>query len=191
MGSENIIERIITDTEKEAADIIAAAEKSAEEIIRLANERAERNLAGTKAEVAQKTKAILDGKSATARLDCAKIELGEKRRAIDAVYEKALQKLIKLDKKRAVALAEKLLNEHAETGDEIVFAANYAYAEDVAKLGVVKERKLTLSHKGEKIDGGFVLKGKTADKDLSYGALLAADREQHVTAVAAKIFVTG
>ena len=69
MGSENIIERIITDTEKEAADIIAAAEKSAEEVIRLANERAERNLAGTKAEVAQKTKAILDGKSATARLD--------------------------------------------------------------------------------------------------------------------------
>ncbi|MDE6504445.1 MAG: hypothetical protein K2L42_01075 [Clostridia bacterium] len=191
MSGKNIVERIISDAENEASSIISAAERSAEEVIRIANERAERNLAGTKAEVEHRTKAILDGKAATARLDCAKIELGEKRRAIDAVYDKALQTLIKLDKKQSVALAERLLNEYAEIGDEIVFAANYAYAEDVAKLGVVKERKLTLSHKGEKIDGGFVLRGKTADKDLSYGALLAADREQNVTAVAEKIFVKG
>lgn len=35
------------------------------------------------------------------------------------------------------------------------------------------------------IDGGIFLKGKISDKDLSYGALLALDREEYQAKIAA------
>ena len=72
---------------------------------------------GAKAEAEAKAKSILDGKAASARLDCAKIELAEKRGVLDSVYEKALKKLKELDKKTAVALAGGLLAKYAEDGD--------------------------------------------------------------------------
>ena len=45
-----------------------------------------------------------------------------------------------------------------------------------------------LSPERAEIGGGFVLRGKTSDKDLSYGALLAADREEHQAEIAAELF---
>lgn len=195
MSKESIVQRIISDAEAEAESIIAEAEKRAADSIAAANERAGRSLAGTKAETAARAKALTDGKAATARLDCAKIELAEKRRAIDAAYDAALKSLIALDEKQSVALADRLLSEYAEKGDEIVFAANYKYASAVLKLDIVKEKALKFSTgemSGEnRIEGGFILKGKISDKDTSYSALLAADREKHVSEVAAELFATG
>ena len=188
MSKESIVERIISDAEKEAEDLIAEAERQAQSVVNGAQTKADRKLLGVKAEVAQKTKAISDGKSATARLDGAKAELAEKRRVIDAVYAEALKGLIALDKKSALYLAERLLSEYAETGDEVVFAPDYKYGADVAKLDVFKEKKLKVSHKAINIDGGFVLKGKNSDKDVSYGALLAVDREEHQAELASRIF---
>ncbi|MDE6586252.1 MAG: hypothetical protein K2K80_06205 [Clostridia bacterium] len=191
MSKESIVQRIISDAENEAAGIIAEAEKRAGEVIAEAESKAARNLAGTKAETEKRAKAITDGKAATARLDCAKIELAEKRRAIDAAYAAALEKLIALDEKQSLVLADRLITEYAEKGDEIVFAANYKYASAVVKLDIVKEKALKFSTGDNKIAGGFILKGKISDKDTSYAALLAADREQFVSEVAAKLFVTG
>lgn len=188
MGVENIVERIISDAENEAALIVSSAEKQAGEIIDGANLSAERKLTGVKAEVAQKVKAILDGKAATARLDGAKAELAEKRRVIDEVYSSALKALNALDKKDALLLADRLLQSFAEEGDEVVFASGYKYAAEVSKLDVFKEKKLKLARGSGNFDGGFILCGKTADKDLSYGALLAADREERQAEIAANVF---
>lgn len=188
MSKESIVERIISDAEKEAENIISQAEIRAGQVVDDASLRAERKLAGVKAEVAQKVKSILDGKAATARLDGAKAELAEKRRVIDVVYKNALEALIALDKKTALALADRLLSYFAEEGDEIVFAANYKYPADVLKLDVVKEKKLKVSHAKASVDGGFVLKGKNCDKDVSYGALLQLDREEHQAEIAATVF---
>lgn len=188
MGIENVVERIISDAHTEASSIIAEAERQAENTVLEAKKQAERKLLGVKAETAQKVKSILDGKSATARLDCAKIELAEKRRVLDTVYAQALEKLIALNKKESVALAERLLCDYAEEGDEIVFASGYKFVPDVMILDIVKEKKLTHSIGAGGITGGFVLKGKTADKDVSYSALLAVDREEHVSEIAEKLF---
>lgn len=188
MGVENIVERIISDAQTEASAIIAEAERQAENTVSDAKTQAERKLTGVKAETAQRVKSILDGKEATARLDCAKIELAEKRRVLDAVYEEALAKLIALAKRESVALSERLLTEYADEGDEIVFASGYKFVPEVMALDIVKEKKLTHSIGAGGISGGFVLKGKTADKDVSYSALLAVDREEHVSEIAEKLF---
>lgn len=190
MGAENIVERIMDDARREAEEIIAQAEEKAAKTLAEANERCERAMKGARAEVEARVKAILDGKAATARLDSAKCELAEKRRAVDAVYAEAYKKLNNLEKPAALALAERLLKDYAEKGDEIVFSADYKYKADVAKLSVVAERGLKLSDKGASY-GGFVLKGESADKDVSYTALLSADREENISIVANGLFITG
>lgn len=191
MSKEEIVERIIFDAEEEARAIVAGAEEKAAQTIADAESKAEEGRKETEAEFAGKVKSILDGKAATARLDCAKIMLGAKREVIDGIYARALQALIDLDEESTLALAEKLLKSYAEEGDCITFAENYPYAAEVAVLSVVKEKKLSVSPERGNIDGGFILVGRHSDKNLSYGALLAADREENQAEIASQIFITG
>lgn len=190
MSKEGIVERILSDAQTQSESIISAAEKRAGEIIAEALAQSERDGAGVRAEVAERCSAIKSGKAAEARLDSAKILLAEKRKVIDGVYGRALTELKRLKKAEAVALADKILNEFAETGDEIAFAEDFGYAKEVAELDVVKEKKLKISLKADGVNGGFVLRGKTCDKDVSYGALLLADREERQADIAAAVFAT-
>ena len=191
MSTEAILERIISDAQAAADATVAEAEGRAAEIIAEAEARAARDRQGTSAIIAERSKAIADGKAAAARLDAAKVMLAAKRGVIDAVYARALEKLKALPQKDAVRLAEGLLLSYAEDGDELVFATNFAYKAQVLKLAVVTEKNLKNSGKTADIDGGFILIGKNSDKDLSYGALLALDREERQAEIAAKLFSDG
>ena len=191
MNEQAIVDRIISDAQNEAEAIIAEAERKAEETVKEASLNAERIKKGVQAEVKQKTDGIFDGKAATARLDGAKILLGEKRGVIDEVYARALKGLNELKEGDAVYLANRLLTAYAEEGDEITFAHNYRYQKNVAELPVVKEKGLKVSSKLADIDGGFILVGKNSDKDLSYGALISLDREQNQADIASRIFIKG
>ncbi len=191
MSKEAILERIISDAQAAADATVAEAEGRAAEIIAEAEARAARDRQGTSAIIAERSKAIADGKAAAARLDAAKVMLAAKRGVIDAVYARALEKLKALPQKDAVRLAEGLLLSYAEDGDELVFATNFAYKAQVLKLAVVTEKNLKNSGKTADIDGGFILIGKNSDKDLSYGALLALDREERQADIAAKLFSDG
>ncbi len=82
----------------------------------------------------------------------------------------------------------RLLTEHAEEGDELVFAENFRYAQAVSALPIVKEKKLKVSTKRVTLDGGFMLCGKSSDKNLSYGAILNMDREEKQAEIASVIF---
>ena len=191
MSKEAILERIISDAQAAADATVAEAEGRAAEIIAEAEARAARDRQGTSAIIAERSKAIADGKAAAARLDAAKVMLAAKRGVIDAVYARALEKLKALPQKDAIRLAEGLLLSYAEDGDELVFATNFAYKAQVLKLAVVAEKNLKNSGKTADIDGGFILIGKNSDKDLSYGALLALDREERQAEIAAKLFSDG
>ena len=191
MSEQAIVERIISDAEEEARAIINEAEERAKATVAEANVRAERNRKGTEAEVKAKAESICDGKAAAARLDGAKILLAEKRGVIDQVYARALEKLLNLSERETVFLCTRLLEEHAEEGDELVFADNFRYAQAVSALPLVKEKKLKVSSKRATLDGGFMLCGKNSDKSLSYGAILAMDREEKQAEIASVIFNTG
>ena len=188
MSEKAIVDRIISDAEQEARKIIEDAENKASVAVGEASLRAERNRIGTQAEIDARVKGIFDGQAASARLDGLKIALGERRAVIDEIYARALGLLVALDKPTALYLAEKLLKAYADDGDEIIFAENYRYAQDVMKLPVVKEKNLKQSSKTAKIDGGFTLCGVNSDKNLSYGSLLSADREERQAEIALQIF---
>ncbi len=191
MSEQAIVERIISDAEEEARAIIREAEERAKATVAEANTRAERNRRGTEAEVKAKAESIFDGKAAAARLDGAKILLGEKRGVIDRVYARALEKLLNLSERETLYLCKRLIEEHAEEGDELVFADNFRYVQAVSALPIVKEKKLKVSTKHATLDGGFMLCGKNSDKNLSFGALLAMDREEKQAELASVIFNSG
>ena len=188
MSEQAIVEKIIADAKIEAQAIIADAQVRAQGTIAAANARAEKRKMGEKAAAEARAESILEGKAATARLDCAKILLGEKRAVIDEVYAHALKSLKELGKAEALHLYGRLLEEYAEEGDEVVFAESFKYVAEASKLDIVKERKLKVSAKKANIDGGLLLVGKNSDKNLSFSALLAADREEYQAEIAAKIF---
>lgn len=188
MSKEAIVERIVSDAEAEAETILQNARGKAAATIAAASARAEQGRRDSEAEVKEKRESILDRKAAAARLECAKILLSEKRRVIDGVYAEALKRLNALDKAECLALTARLLTEYAEEGDVIEFAENYPCAEDAARLPVTAEKKLSVSSRRAKIDGGFLLYGVSSDKNLSYGALLAADREEYQAEIAAELF---
>ena len=190
MGKEEIINRILSDADAESAEILRVANERAESIIAAANERAASDRAEAKEQADGRAKRISEGKAASARLDAAKILLAEKRRVIDEIYARALKRLLEMKETEALKLLEKLLISHAEDGDEIVFAKNFAYAKGAAALPVVKERKLKISTDAAEIDGGCILRGKLCDKDLSYGALLNADKEEYQAEIALKLFTS-
>lgn len=188
MSIEKVVERIISDAENAARNAVTAAEKRAAEITAEAESQAERARIGTEAEVAAKCKALSDGMLAQSRLDGAKQLLQQKRRVIDSVYERVREQLNKLTKSEALKLSQRLLEQFAEEGDEIAFAPDFAYAKEVSALDEVKSKKLKVKPNDANVDGGFVLRGKTADKDVSFGALVAADKEEYQAELAMRIF---
>lgn len=191
MGKEEIVARILADAQSEAETIQKEAEAKAEQIVSLAAEAARLEEERTRSEARKKADAVLEGKRAAARLDCAKILLGEKRRVIDAVYEEALTQLLALGKEETLALFGRLLEMYAEEGDEVYAAGNCKYSDEIKTLPAVKEKRLTVSSLPAEIDGGLLLCGKKADKDLSYASLLAEDRQEHQAEIAMDLFGKG
>ena len=188
MSTQRIVERILSDANAEAQAILQEAKVKAAKIIADASLRAEKARLQTEAEAQEKRKSIFEKQAANARLDSAKALLGEKRKIIDLIYTQALGRLQDLSEEDCLKLSNTLLQAYAERGDEICFAKAFPYKAEVAALPIVKERALTIAQGDAAIDGGFVLRGEKSDKDLSYGALLAVDRENFQAELAAEIF---
>ena len=188
MSTQQIIERIRADALDEAQAIVAEAEEKAAKLRKEAEERIAAMEKETCAEAEERRAVVLDKKAAAARLDSAKLLLKEKRKVIDAVYDEALSRLMDLNKEDSVALISRLLETYAEQGDEVYFSKHFAYEEEVKLLPVFEEKNLRMSSEKLSMEGGVRLKGEKADKDLSYVALLQADREEYQAELAKKIF---
>lgn len=188
MSTELVVERILCDAKAEADAIVKEAELKAEKILAEASARSEKLRIETEEETKAKCDFILEKKGAGARLDGAKLFLKEKRKVIDTIYDEALSRLLELSKEDSVKLVVRLLEKYAEEGDVIVFAKNFPYEAEIKIHPVVSAKGLTISSERLPLSGGLRLQGKTCDKDLSYGALLLADRDEYQSALAEKLF---
>lgn len=183
-----IIERIISDAKAEADTLLAQTDDKAKKLLADAAARAETTRKQTENNVQDRVKTILEKREADARLESAKILLAEKGKTVDNVYRLALERLKTLSKEDCLQLYSTLLDTYAEEGDAVYFAANFAYAKEIANLPIVEQRKLRVSMETLDIDGGLRLIGKVSDKDLSFGALLAADKEENQAQLARELF---
>lgn len=193
MSVESIVERIRSDGKTEAEAILAAGKRKAEETENGAKAEAERLRRETESDVEKRAAAVAAHFAATARLDVKKIMLAARKKAVENVYAEAKKRLIDLGEEETLALFNRLLCLYAEEGDAVIFADGFRYVEGVKLLPVFAEKKLKAvsdgaAFAGVKIDGGLYLAGKTADKDLSFDALLKADREENESRIAAELF---
>ena len=193
MSVESIVERIRSDGKTEAEAIHAAGKRKAEETENGAKAEAERLRRETESDVEKRAAAVAAHFAATARLDVKKIMLAARKKAVENVYAEAKKRLIDLGEEETLTLFNRLLCLYAEEGDAVIFADGFRYTEGVKLLPVFAEKKLKAvsdgaAFAGVKIDGGLYLAGKTADKDLSFDALLKADREENESRIAAELF---
>lgn len=193
MSVESIVERIRSDGKTEAEAILAAGKRKAEETENGAKAEAERLRRETESDVEKRAAAVAAHFAATARLDVKKIMLAARKKAVENVYAEAKKRLIHLGEEETLTLFNRLLCLYAEEGDAVIFADGFRYTEGVKLLPVFAEKKLKAvsdgaAFAGVKIDGGLYLAGKTADKDLSFDALLKADREENESRIAADLF---
>ena len=193
MSVESIVERIRSDGKTEAEAILAAGKRKAEETENGAKAEAERLRRETESDVKKRAAAVAAHFAATARLDVKKIMLAARKKAVENVYAEAKKRLIDLGEEETLTLFNRLLCLYAEEGDAVIFADGFRYTEGVKLLPVFAQKKLKAvsdgaAFAGVKIDGGLYLAGKTADKDLSFDALLKADREENESRIAAELF---
>ncbi len=193
MSVESIVERIRSDGKTEAEAILAAGKRKAEETENGAKAEAERLRRKTESDVEKRAAAVAAHFAATARLDVKKIMLAARKKAVENVYAEAKKRLIDLGEEETLTLFNRLLCLYAEEGDAVIFADGFRYTEGVKLLPVFAQKKLKAvsdgaAFAGVKIDGGLYLAGKTADKDLSFDALLKADREENESRIAAELF---
>ena len=193
MSVESIVERIRSDGKTEAEAILAAGKRKAEETENGAKAEAERLRRETESDVEKRAAAVAAHFAATARLDVKKIMLAARKKAVENVYAEAKKRLIDLGEEETLTLFNRLLCLYAEEGDAVIFADGFRYTEGVKLLPVFAEKTLKAvsdgaAFAGVKIDGGLYLAGKTADKDLSFDALLKADREENESRIAAELF---
>lgn len=193
MSVESIVERIRSDGKTEAEAILAAGKRKAEETENGTKAEAERLRRETESDVEKRAAAVAAHFAATARLDVKKIMLAARKKAVENVYAEAKKRLNDLGEEETLTLFNRLLCLYAEEGDAVIFADGFRYTEGVKLLPVFAEKKLKAvsdgaAFAGVKIDGGLYLAGKTADKDLSFDALLKADREENESRIAAELF---
>ena len=185
---QKIIQRIITDANAEAEALLAQADDKAKKLLAEVSARVEKERRQTEELVASRARSVMEKREADARLESAKLLLAEKGKTIDSVYKLALQRLQTLSKEDCLQLYSTLLEDCAEESDTVYFASNFAYAKEVENLPIVSQKKLRISTERLDMDGGLRLIGKVSDKDLSFGALLAADKDAYQAELARELF---
>lgn len=184
--ADKLIGRILGEAE---ADASAAREKAAEgcraiqaDCEKRIAERAQIAAASRDAAV----KGVLDGARTRAQLDGRKESLSVRRRILDEAFAAAAEELNALTGPRREAILLRLLQTEAAAGDVVLPAGK-----DRALIAALLRRvpvALTLGDQDAPLAGGFLLRGKSYEKDCSLDALMAELRLNEETNAARILF---
>lgn len=197
MSLEKILERIAGDAQKEIDRITERATSNAEKTIQEAEKEAEilkaESLQRAKEEAAQRKERMI----AMARLDFRKRILGEKQRAIDTVFQEAIEKLCNLEEDEYRALMKRMLLSGVQTGEEEVILAQRdktkltsSFIDELNEELRNNEKKgnLTISEETREISGGFILRGGDIELNSTFESLLESSRDELESEVGQLLF---
>ncbi len=190
-SSKVILDKIISDNSAIISDNIKRAEDTANDIIAKAEQDATIRVSEFEGGLKASYDEVIRRATVVAGLDAKKILMNAKSCAIDNLFEKALNQLANMDKKKYLAIIESLLKKYAEDGDTVIISEmdknriTQKFIDDVAKKLAIK---LTLSKELGNFNGGVVLAGKNSDKNLSFDMELLGIREEYETQIANMLF---
>ena len=112
-----------------------------------------------------------------AALDCRKQLLAARRAVIDAALSRALEAACAFPEARYLAVLERPLTQYAGEGDGVRLSASAPVTEEsLQSLKVFSARRLRFLGKDGDFEGGMRLYGTTYEADLSFRALIEAQR---------------
>lgn len=190
-SSKVILDKIINDNTAIINENIKKANDTASEIISKAQADADAQVADFKSGLKAEYNEILRRGEVVANLDAKKILMSAKSKAVDNLFQKTLEQLALLDKKKYLAIIENLLKKYAEDGDVVIISSQdkgkitQKFVDDIAKsIGI----KLGLSKDFGSFNGGVILAGKNSDKNLSFDMELLQLREECETQISSMLF---
>jgi V/A-type H+-transporting ATPase subunit E len=195
MGVDKIVAKLISDAEAEAARILAEAEHEAGEIRRQGEEEAqaasEPILQAAEAEAQRRRRQHL----ALAELWARNKVLAAKREVLERVFQEAKERLGRLGSQEYRAFLKELLIRAAETGEEeivlsprAVFDTNLLEEVNAELKRAGKAGSLKVAQEGRELDGGFVLRGRGYEVNVTFATLLRQAHEGLETEVARLLF---
>ncbi len=185
MAKQELIDKILSDAEARAREIIAEAEEKSARAVAAAEEERSALLAGARKMASAAAPEVIRRRKAMAELEGRKLVLSEKQSLINEAYRRAL--IAVRESKQYEALLVKMILSVAEDGDQVIFAAaDYDKIDRKKVLSLaMKQGNIRLQEAAEKgaFSGGIVLRGKDCDKNLSLEVELDTLRaEENVTA---------
>ncbi len=185
-SADNLIERILQDAQASVDKILADANATCEELRRDRDGRIAENAAAQLKTRETQVKEILDGAATRARLDGRKELLAAKREVLNQTFETAYRTLCNQDADRLSALYARVLKAEAEAGDTVVPAA--PDREAVKRAVALSGADVRVADHDAPIERGFLLMGKSYEKDCSLSAILSELRDREETKVAEVLF---
>ena len=197
MAIKEIKEKILSDAQKEANEIIFQAESRAKEMISKGKKEADalKNniLAKHKQEgLLKKNKIITE-----ANLDAKKTLLSERQTIIEGVFKKALENILNMDNQKYCKYIKKIILNNIENGDETITIGKSdkeritdAFIENINKELKSKEKKgeLKLDDSYVQIQGGVIIGSGDIKKNISLELLLLKAREKYEMAINSQLF---
>ena len=185
-SADNLIGRILSEAQESADRIIADADTLCGSIRQDRDARISEKAAALKKTRDIQVREILDGASTRARLDGRKALLAEKRVILDETFAAAYKAVCELPESELARLFADVLKAEAQTGDTVVCAnADRGAVQNAINTAGVSVR---LADSAASVDRGFVLYGKSYEKDCSLKAILSELRDREETKVAEILF---
>lgn len=197
MTIKEIKEKIISDAQINADEIIFQAESRASEIISKGKKEAENIkkdiLAKNRQEGLLKKNKILT----EANLNAKKTILYEKQFVIESIFKKALENILKLDSREYCKFIKKLILNNIEKGNEIIYIGEAdkkritkEFIDNInSELGRDgKNGELKLNNSYIKIKGGVIIGSGNIRKNISLELLLQKAREEYEMEISKKLF---
>lgn len=188
-GKEAIVGRIIADAEKEASARIAEAERRAAAQREEALREAEALLAEGKRAALREAEECVRRRETVAGLDERKLLLAARRGAVEKVLSEALALARGMKPKAYLAFLEKLISAYAEEGDAAELAADAPVTDkEFTSCKALAEKKLRFAGRNAALEGGLRLENNVCVKDLSFRALIEAERSTLEQEIAGALF---
>jgi V/A-type H+-transporting ATPase subunit E len=189
MGIEDIKKRILEDAAKQKEEILAEARKKAEEIRKEGEKTAEKRKEAIILKAEQEATEERHTLLTMERLEARKLQLTEKQKVIEKVFEKALDMLS--NHPHYSEIMEALLLEVAKGGEELIL--NPRDSKNLGdgflkKINDSLPKQLVLSKETRDMAGGFILRTREVEINESFEEIVRALRDEMETEVARTLF---
>lgn len=191
MSLAQITEKIKSDAQKEADEIISKAKSKAEFIAQRTAEDCDSIKSGFIRRFEVERPEIFRRREIVANLDVNKMMLQSSRDLIQDVYTIALKKMKVMDRAEYIALCEALLKNAVLTKEEEILVSAEEKHLDKAWLANYNEKhgtKLVFSEDKPEITGGFILARGKISTNCSWDMLVQISQEKQESDVVTRLF---